>query len=529
MKNNFLTIYKAQLRAMLWSGRKNAKSKGKLRSRGGTATAWLVLGVILSVYEFIFMSILHKEGNTAVFLPLVALFAMFMTLMTSVSYAKLLIFEAKDHDMLFSLPLSGRTVVAAKLATMYTLDSALNFLMLVPCGIYYAFLEKPDISFYFFYFILIFFVSLIPILIAAVLSALMSLIASRFRHAQAVTVILYVIFLFAVMTLSFSTSTATAEGEKLGPVMASLVESVRAYYPPLGWFTDAILAGSLSSALLFIGVSLLAFTVVSLVFGKFYAKIHEIFRPRTVRRQYKTSEKAVGMIPALMKKDLKRIVSSTNVFMNQLMGLLMLIFFSVVFSIQSFGAPKEEIAEIYAILYPFLFAMAAAMVTDTTTSISLEGKAFPLLKSLPIPPKTILRAKLCLHMAFCSPMIIVCGVAVSLVNGLPLVGAIATVVIPLSYAYNFGMIGLLIDLKKYKFDWTSEIVIVKNSFPVMVSVLGGMALSIGSLVAALALTLIGIPLTIVLSSFILPVLILSALTTLIFNKLGEKLFLKIEC
>lgn len=529
MKNNFLTLYKAQLRAMLWSGRKNAKSKGKLRSRGGTATAWLVLGVILSVYEFIFMSILHKEGNTAVFLPLVALFAMFMTLLTSVSYAKLLLFEAKDHDMLSVLPISGRTIIAVKLATMYTLDSILNILMLVPCGIYYAFLEKPSVTFYIFYFILIFFVSLIPILIASVISALMSLIASRFRHAKAVTIILYMVFLFSVMALSFSTSTATAEGEHLGPMMEAIVEAVRAYYPPLGWFGDAVLEGSLSSALLFVGVSLLAFALVAVTFGKFYGKIHEIFRPRTVRRQYKTSEKTSGAIPALMKKDLKRIVSSTNVFMNQLMGLLMLVFFSVVFSIQSFGVPEEESAEIFSIMFPFLFAMAAATVTDTTTAISLEGKAFPLLKSLPIPPKTILRAKLCLHMAFCAPLILICGVAVSLINSLPLVGAIATVVIPLCYAYDFGMIGLLIDLKKYKFDWTSEIVIVKSSFPVMVTLLGGMALSIVSLVVALALILIGIPLTVVLGFFILLALILSALMTVIFNKIGEKRFLKIEC
>ena len=106
--------------------------------------------------------------------------------------------------MLFSLPLPGRTIVAAKLATMYTLDSVLNIIMLVPCGIFYGIFARPHVTFYLYYFILIFFASLIPILIASILSALMSMIASRFRHAQFVSIVLYIIFLFAVMSFSFT-------------------------------------------------------------------------------------------------------------------------------------------------------------------------------------------------------------------------------------------------------------------------------------------------------------------------------------
>ncbi len=532
MKNNFWVLYKAQLSAMLWSGKKTAKNKksAKARSAGGTVVAWLVVGVIIGVYELIFMNVLHMEGNTDVFPPIVAMFAMFLTLVTSVSYAKLLLFEAKDHDMLFSMPISGRTVVAAKLLTMYTLDSVLNLIMLVPCGIYYAVLVRPQVTFYLYYFILVFFVSLIPILIASVISALMSLIASRFRHAQVVTIFLYVVFLCGVMAVSFNVGSSAGGDEEalVGPMFGEMLESVRAFYPPVGWFADAIMEGSLSSALLFVGVSLLAFAIVAAVFGKFYGKIHEIFRPRAVRRKYKSSEKASGITIALMKKDMKRIVSSANVFMNQLVGLLMLVVFAVMFSIQDFGAESEEIGEVFALMFPFVFAMAASMVNDTTTAISLEGKTFPLLKSLPISPRTILRSKLYLHMAFCTPVILACGIAVSIANGLPLIGAVATVVIPLCYAYSAGIVGLLIDLKKYKFDWTSEIMIVKNNLPMVLTMIGGMFLSIVPMVIAIVLCSIGIPLMIVLGFFTLLAVIIAALMTVMFNTVGEKLFLKIE-
>jgi ABC-2 type transport system permease protein len=332
------------------------------------------------------------------------------------------------------------------------------------------------------------------------------------------------------MSVSFTVgSGSAAEDEMIGPMFLQTLESVRGIYPPVGWFADAIMEGSLSSALLFVGASLLAFSVVAIVFGKFYGRIHEIFRPRSVRRKYKSSEKASNTILALMKKDAKRIVSSSNVFMNQLVGLLMLVVFAVMFSIQDFGAPGEEMGEFFSILFPFVFAMAAAMVNDTTTAISLEGKTFPLLKSLPVSPRVIIRSKLYLHMTFCGPVILICGIAVSIVNGLPLVGAIASVIIPLCYAYSAGIVGLLIDLKKYKFDWTSEIMIVKNNLPMVLTMLGGMACSILPMILAIVLTTVGIPLVIVLGFFTLLSLIVAGLMTVLLNTLGEKLFMKIEC
>lgn len=518
---------------MLWTGKKSAKHKKreKMRSAGGALVAWLVVGIIIGVYEYIFMSMLSAEGTLAVFPPLVAMFAMFLTLLTSVSYAKVLLFESKDHDMLFSLPIPGRTIVAAKLLTMYTLDSILNFIMLIPCAVFYGMFARPQISFYVYYFILIFFVSLIPILIASILSAIMSIIASRFRHAQFVSIVLYVIFLCGVMAFSMTVSSSVSGDEDaalIGAMFADALQGMSAVFPPLGWFAEATMQGSLSSALLFVGVSLLAFAVVALVFGKFYGKIHEMFRPRAIRRQYKSSESTSGILLALMKKDMKRLLSSATLFMNQLVGLLMLVVFAVMFSIQDFGAEGEEVAEMFSIMFPFIFAMAAAMVNDTTTSISLEGKTFPLLKSLPLAPKDILRSKLYLHMAFCAPVILICGTAVSMVNGLPIVGAIATVVIPLCYAHSAGIVGLLINLKKYKFDWTSEVTIAKNNLPMVLTMLGGMFLSIAPMGLAMVMFFAGLPLAVVLGIFTVISVIFAVVMTLVMNALGEKMFLKIE-
>jgi ABC-2 type transport system permease protein len=202
--------------------------------------------------------------------------------------------------------------------------------------------------------------------------------------------------------------------------------------------------------------------------------------------------------------------------------------FAVMFSIQNFGAEGEEVAEAFSVMFPFIFAMAAAMVNDTSSSISLEGKTFPLLKSLPVSPKEILRSKLYLHMAFCAPVILVCGIAVSVVNGLPAVGVIATLVIPLCYAYSAGIVGLLINLKNYKFDWTSEVMVAKNNLPMVLTMLGGMVLSLAPMGIALKLYFVGLPLAAILGGCTALAVIFAVVATILMNAFGEKWFLKIE-
>ncbi len=519
---------------MLWGGKKETKKKKKTvrpRSSVGAITVWAILAVVMAFYEFTFIMVFQEEGALGLFPPIVAMFAMFMTLLTSITYTKTMLFEAKDHDMLFSLPVSGGTVVAAKIATMYTLDSVLNIIMLVPCAVLYGVLEKPPFSFYLYFIVLMFFVSLIPILIASIISALISIIASRFRHAQVVTIILSTAFLFGVMMVSFNIGSSAGSEEEMAmisPMIAEMLDNLGSFYLPIAWYREAVIEGSLSSALLFVGVSLLAFAIVAFVFGKFYGKIHEMFRPRVIRRKYKSAEKASGMLGALMKKDMKRLFSSANIFMNQLTGVLMLVVFAVMFSIQNFGAEDEVLGDIFSIIFPFIFALAATMVCDTTTAISLEGKMFPLLKSLPVPPNTILRAKIMLHMLFCAPVIVVCGIVVSIVNGLPILGMIATVVIPLCYAYMSGVAGLLINLKKYKFDWTNEITIVKNSLPMVVTMIGGMVLSLLPMGLAVLLYILSESLSMVLGIFTALAVCFAALAYFMMRAVGEKWFLKIE-
>ena len=526
MKNEFLTVFRVQLRAAFSFG--GSKKRKKTTSVAGYLGLWLVIAVIFGVYEFMIAASLAYFDAMYVLPILVVSASSLLTFLQSITYTKALIFCAKDHDLLFSLPVKSTTVVAAKLATLYALDLVGTLAFLLPCLAAQIVFAGFDLWAVLSFVIMSLFVPLIPLLLAAILSALVSLIASRFRRAKTVGTVLYLLFFAAFMfgTMTVSMNSATEDPAQMIEMFSGAAASMTAIYPPVKLFSDGM-NGSVSSALLFVGISLLAFSALSLVFGKCYAKFHEFFAPRSHRVAYKLEKRSSGAVVALMKKDMKRYFSSPGLLLNQGAGIFMILVFAVMFPMQ-FGGEEMGGMEILASMMPYLFAMGAAMTCFTNASISLEGKMFPLLKSLPVSVETILSAKLWLHNLICMPVIALAALISSIVCGFSVPNIIIAVLIPLLYSYNTGVVGLLINLKKYKFDWATEMHVAKNSLPVMVTMFGGMVLAMIPMIFSAFFYAIDRPVWLFGACVALIALITAVVLTLILRKKGAKWFMEIE-
>ena len=524
VKNEFWTVFRVQLRAAFTMG--GSKKRKKSASTAGYLGLWLLIAVIFGVYEFMIAASLAVFGALHILPILIVASSSLLTFVQSITYTKTLIFCPKDHDLLFSLPVKGTTVVSAKLATLYVLDLVSTLAFLLPCLAAYTVFGGFDLWFFVSFLIMSFFVPLIPILFAAIISAVVSLIASRFRRAKTVGTVLYLLFFGAFMFGTMTLSMSTAEDEmQMMEMMDGAAEKMLSIYPPARLFSDGV-QGSISSALLFVGLSLLAFVIVSFVFGKCYAKFHEFFAPRSHRAAYKLEKRSSGAVAALVKKDVKRYLSSPGLLINQGAGLLMIIVFAVIFPMQ-FGG-EEMGAEILVCMMPYLFAMGAAMTCFTNASISLEGKMFPMLRSLPVSVRTILSSKLALHNLICLPFIGLSALISGIVCGFSVPDILVTVAIPLLYSYNTGVVGLLINLKKYKFDWATEMHVAKNSLPVAITMFGGMILSFIPMIGAVAFRALEYPLWLFGAIIAMLALAVSVILTAILRKKGEKWFLAIE-
>lgn len=525
LKNEFWTVFRVQLKSAFTLGSNNKKRK-TATSAVGQILLWIVLMFLFGSYEFMIASALSVFDALYVLPTLVVTASSLLTLFQSVTYTKVLIFLPKDHDMLFSLPIKGTTVVSAKLATLYVLDLVSTMAFLLPCAVCYTVFGGFDLYFLISFFIMSFFVPLIPLLLAAVLSAVVSLIASRFRRAKLVGSLFYILFFIGVMLGSMSLSmNATEDPTQMMETFGSVAARMEKIYPPSKLFSDGVL-GSISSALLFVGISLLSFAIVSLVFGKCYAKFHEFFAPRSYRVAYKMQKSSSGVKLALLKKDAKRIIASPGLLVNQGAGLLMALIFAIMFPLQ-FGG-EENGADILVTMLPYLLAMGAAMSCLTNTAISLEGKSFPLLKSLPLSANTILEAKLLLHIAVCFPVLFLCSLISSLVLGFSIGETLITVLLPLLYSYNTGITGLFVNLKKYKFDWQTEMAVAKNSLPVTVTIFGGMFFAMIPLILSSVFYAVNRSPVVIGLLVCAVALVLAVVLTVLLRKKGAALFEKIE-
>ena len=141
----FLLILKTQLLATLSVGKANSSRRKSARaaSLAGFGLVWLLITALAAFYEYLYATMLIEGGAIDALPVLIVTVSSFMTLLSSVTYTKSLIFCSRDHDLVFSLPVKGSTVVAAKIAALYILDLSVTLALLLPCGVIWGMFAAP--------------------------------------------------------------------------------------------------------------------------------------------------------------------------------------------------------------------------------------------------------------------------------------------------------------------------------------------------------------------------------------------------
>ena len=124
-------------------------------------------------------------------------------------------------------------------------------------------------------------------------------------------------------------------------------------------------------------------------------------------------------------------------------------------------------------LIPFILAVTACLMTTTCTSISMEGREWWIVKSLPVPAKTVYDSKILVNLTLIAPFYV--GSEILLIlklrpNGRGLWWLIVLPVIFMIFACVFG---IFVNLLLPSFDWENETVVVKQSASALVGGLGG--------------------------------------------------------
>lgn len=456
------------------------KKSGKLRSVQGIITYAILYLVIFASLGFVFYGVaemlcqpLVTVGMGFVYWCLMGLIGLFLGVFGSVFNTYSSLYQAKDNDLLLSLPIPVSRILPVKLFGVYAMGLMYELIVMVPTVIVW-FINAPFSPIGAVCVILIpFILSVFVLVLSAVLGWVVALISGKLKHKNIITVFISLVFIAAYYyvygkaysLLQMLLQNTQAVGDKIKKVLYPLYQ--------MGLAAE----GNILSMLIFTAIIGLLFLVVYLVLSRSFISLATANKG-SVKTEYKNkSQKVMSIGGALLQKELRRFLGSANYMLNCGLGILFMPIAAVLIFWKADMA-REILTLPFIERYIPLLAVAAvctvATMNDITSpSVSLEGKNIWLVQSLPIISRKVLAAKLKLHLILTVIPAIPLIIAVEWLIKPDLAFAALIPIAVLLFIVLMACFGLFMNLKMPNLNWTSEIVPIKQSLSVMIALFGG--------------------------------------------------------
>jgi ABC-2 type transport system permease protein len=132
---------------------------------------------------------------------------------------------------------------------------------------------------------------------------------------------------------------------------------------------------------------------------------------------------------------------------------------------------ESYVGSILCAVFTVVFCLLNGMMIFTAPSVSLEGKTYWLIRSLPVSSADILRAKLKMHLWITVPVNAVCALVLAVAFRPSFPVAVLSVVIPVLYSVWVANIGLICGLCHPVLDWINEAQVVKQGTAILLTML----------------------------------------------------------
>ena len=526
--NKYLLLTKTQMLEFVPKFLSRGKAAKKAIGYGGFALFGIFIAALAGAYEYMYATIFSQAGILDAFSPFLATVSMFIIILTTIGSSRQMIFSFGKIDSALSLPVSNATVIAARLTIIYLYNLFFSSIILLPGCVIYMLLAGFDPVFLIVSLIAMLFVPMVPLVFAAVIGALLAFMSARFRYANIVNTILIFAFLLAWIVLCgvFGFYSGSGEG-------AAQMTNIMAVNPFNGMLTRAY-SGDFISLLLFAAVSAGTFILFCLAFSKCFKSLQTAFASRLGKVKYSYEKSNSSSFKALLSKEKSRFLSSSAYMSNACIGPLLLIIAGIVlivfkdrlieYIVPMFDS-YDVMMKVLSALLPLAIIYFGGLGTVSSCSISLEGKSFAILKSLPVPGKTVIKAKLTFSCIISVVPVFIVSTVSAIVFGFPVPNALCVILTPTLYSFFVNVFGLLMNLKKYRFDYSNETQIIKQSLPVTLTVLMTLGLTM-VLIAVTVITAIFSAENIAVASFcVLGIMAIAAAAAsyVLFSK-GEKMY-----
>ncbi len=383
------------------------------------------------------------------------------------------LYTPKDNDLLLAMPIPTRLVLFARLFGVYIVGLVYELAVMVPVVIVWFIDGAPSAAGIVFSVLLPLVLSFFALTLSCLLGYLVALVSTRFKHKNLITMVLALAFIGVYM---YAYSRIYELLLDLLTHAQSIADGVKSILYPFYQLGLAATGDGLAM-LIFTAMVAGVFLVTYLVLSHNFLTLAITSKGAAPVKQKKKRLATGSMDTALFKKELRRFTSSTAYMLNCALGSVFMVIGGVFLLIkgEELLAPFSMLLQKEQLVLIVLAALLAILATNdiTAPSVSLEGKHLWLLQVLPVPAWRALLAKLRLHLLITAPPAVFLTVSALVVLRPDAVWGLLLCLGALIFLLLTPAFGLAMNLLFPNLSWSNEIVPIKQSMSVTVTLFGG--------------------------------------------------------
>ncbi len=477
------------------------KARNESRARKIVLPIVLALLVMFSVgsYVAILAEELAPSHLTYIVLTIFIIVTSLLTIIEGVYKSQGILFEARDNELLFSLPITQSKIFFIRIFKLITFQFLYNSLFMLPAIIVYAIYEKTNVSFYLISTVMLVLLPIIPTILGCIFGYIIKGLSAKFKARNIMQVLFTSLILLGIFYVSFNMQGMVAN---IVQNANSIQEIITKIYYPAGLYINLIQNFNILDLVTLLAINIVPAFVFVYVASIFYFKINsklgekgngnkKVGVAKTTEKTYRVRTQLSGLI----HKEMKRFFSSPVFMVNAGFGMVLMIAVTFALSINFDGMinsmmqgmeteipiPIGEIKNMMPKVFYGFVIFISCMTSMTSSMISLEGKSFNITKSLPVETEKILLSKVLTSNILSIPIFLICDVIFFIAFKVAIIDIVFILLASIVMPTLTALIGILMNLKYPKMNATSDTEVVKQSMSSMLSVFMGMFVAILSI------------------------------------------------
>lgn len=469
------------------SFQKYSENNKKTSQIGKVILYGILLVYLMGIFGFLsygLITTLQQVHQEAMFIGIFLLGLALLTIIQSIISATNVFYFSKDLDYILPLPLKPREILISKLNVILVTEYVMELIFAVAPITVYGILTSAGAMYYIVSLLVLIIFPIIPILIATFIIMIIMSFSKGVKNKDRFKLIapLLGIILALVLSFAFSGTSELSEADLLKALTQanSMVEMVRDSLPIIKPGINAIVNSSFIEFLKLLGITAICYIVFILIGNKLYFRgaVGNLDSGAKKGKNITGKDIKINLVgKSYVAKEFKMLFKNPIFFVQCVLpSVLMPVVFLGIFivSINSNNS-QEAISEFQNVLSGFIetpIGLAAilaltefltSMLYIAPTAISRDGQNAIFMKYIPVPYYKQLVYKGIPNVVFGTITSIIVLVFVYVVAKTSILFLLTAFVLNLVLLILQTILMELVDLRKPKFEWSTEYAVVKQN------------------------------------------------------------------